>query len=133
MAWVRTTVNRMAVATEAAAALPASATTEYSSVITFLPILRRANEHEYATISATVSTVTGTNVDIGLYGSVTAAGTVKFLLLDAPIADFTTGASAVTKCGTIDLKAYPAPYYFIGWTADANESANTIALTVMRS
>ena len=29
----------------------------------------------------------------------------------------------------LDLNAYPMPYYYIGWTADADESANTITLT----
>ena len=66
------------------------------------------------------STLSGTNLDFALEGSDTEAGTVKYILLDAVVADLTTG---VAGYGTVDLNAYPAPYYFISVLTDADESA----------
>ena len=62
----------------------------------------------------------GGNLDFALEGSDTEAGTVKYILLDAVVADLTTG---VAGYGTVDLNAYPAPYYFISVLPDADESA----------
>lgn len=107
--------------------LPASATTEYSTVIKEVgPKFSKLNR--YVTFTFNPSAVSGINLDIALYGSDTEAGTTKYLLKDAVVADITaTGAVA----GVIDLNAYPSPYYFLAWTADANESANTIDVKVM--
>jgi hypothetical protein len=106
--------------------LPGSATVGYSSVIRELsPDFSKLNR--YVTFTFNVSAVSGTNVDIALYGSSDAAGTSKALLKDAVVADITaTGEVA----GVVDLNAYPAPYYFLGWTTDADEDANTIAVKV---
>jgi len=106
--------------------LPGSATTEYSSEIDFLK-LDPENNNRYISLLVTASGVAGTNVDIGLYGAHTSGGT-KFLLLDAPVADLAAGALA--KGGRIDLNAYPAPYYYIGWTTDADESGNTTTVSI---
>ena len=38
-----------------------------------------------------------------------------------------------TVAGLIDLNAYPAAFYYLAWTADVDESANTIAVKVMGS
>jgi hypothetical protein len=81
-----------------------------------------------ATIVCHPSAVSGTNLDIKLYGSDTAAGTTKYLLLDAVVADLTADDTAIA--GVVDLNAYPAPYYFISWTADGDESANTMQIDV---
>ena len=106
--------------------LPSSATTEYSSVIKhFHPNLR--NNNRYVTFTFNASAVSGTNLDIALYGSADEAGTSKYLLLDAVVADITaTGIVA----GVVDLNAYPAPFYFVAWTSDQSESDNSIAVTV---
>lgn len=106
--------------------LPSSATTEYSSVIKeFAPDKDKANK--YITCQFNASAVSGTNLDIALYGSDTEDGATKVLLKDAVVADITaTGEVA----GQVDLNAYPALYYFLGWTSDADESANTIAVKV---
>jgi len=111
--------------------LPASATTEYSTVIRELrPLINKNNgtNNRYITVAFNASAVTGTNLDIALYGADDLAGTNKFLLKDAIVADITaTGWTA----GQIDLNAYPANYYFIAWTSDINESANTIDVRVV--
>ncbi len=122
MAWSKKTPNGdWIVASELAVELPASATTEYTSVIDWIfPDNKIANRYVYFALNA--SAVSGTNLDISLYGSMTSGGT-KLQLLDAAIADI-TATGLVT--GKVDLNAYPFPYYFIGWLADGDESANTI-------
>lgn len=107
--------------------LPSSATTEYSSVIS-KPLVKRDKENRYVSFTFNASAVSGTNLDIALYGSTTEAGTSKYLLKDAVVADITaTGEVA----GQVDVNAYPAPFYFLAWTSDANESANTITVKVI--
>ncbi len=125
MAWSKPTTNKLVVGKEESITLPSSAGVDYSSEITFLrPDPSKLNK--YVTFVATVSTVSGTTIDIALYGAWTSGGT-KFTLLDAPIADFTTSSSSVTNAGVVDLNAYPAPYYYLGHTVDADEDANTIS------
>ena len=126
MAWTRSTINYLPVYSETYT-LPASATTEYSSVISrFRPTADNTNR--YVQFQFKASAVTGTNLDIALYGSDTSAGTVKYLLKDAVVADIT---DATTVAGLLDINAYPAPYYFLAWTADVNESANTLTVKVI--
>lgn len=105
-----------------------SATYAYSSVIDFLKP-KVDGKNRYVTLWASASAVSGTNIDISLWGSLTATGT-KYLLTDAPgsIADITNAAK--TAAGRFDIEAYPAPYYWIGMLADANESANTVTLNI---
>ena len=127
MAFSTKGIGKVAVLSESYT-LPSSATTEYSSVLKadgvhLQPDQNKANK--YATFTFNASAVSGTNLDIALYGSDTEAGTTKFLLKDAVVADITATG---TVAGTVDLNAYPAAYYFLAWTADANESANTIAV-----
>lgn len=126
MAFTKDSTNGYLVASEAKT-LPASATTEYSSEIDFLKYRHAGNNNQYCTFVITLSGVSGTNVDFALYGAYASGGT-KFLLKDALIADQT---AAGTVAGTIDIKAYPAPYYYVAWTADADESANTVTVRVL--
>jgi len=108
--------------------LPASATTEYTSLIDFMgPAGHLNNRWVVGWLNA--SAVTGTNLDIALYGSSGPETTsTKFLLLDALVADITaTGNNPFI----LDLNAYPAPYYWIAWTSDADESANTIEVELL--
>lgn len=72
------------------------------------------------------SAVTGTNLDIAIYGALTSGG-IKFLLKDAIVADITDATKVV---GYLDVNTYPCAYYYVAWTADADESANTIELEV---
>lgn len=106
--------------------LPASAVREYSSVIEqFGPNFRFANR--YIMVGLNPSAVSGSNLDIALYGSTDRAGTTKVLLTDAIIADLTATGWVF---GQVDLNAYPFPFYWIAWTADADESANTIQVLI---
>jgi hypothetical protein len=125
MAFTKTSNKNMAVAVETKTC-PASATVGYGSEIDFLK-LDPENNNRYISVLCSASAVTGTNLDIALYGAHTSGGT-KFLLVDAIVADITN--SAKTAGGRVDLNAYPAPYYYIGWTADADESANTITVSI---
>lgn len=126
MAWTKTSKGKMLLYSETVT-LPSSATTEYGSVIDseqIGPNLDKLNR--YVTFVFNASAVSGTNLDIALYGATTQGGT-KFNLKDAVVADITaTGKVA----GVVDLNAYPAPFYYLGWTSDANESANTITVEV---
>lgn len=122
MSWTKTSQNDMLKATETST-LPSSATTEYSSEINFLKVNpEHASKKVIMLIAA--SAVSGTNLDIALYGAKSEGGT-KYLLLDAIVADITDTTQGVK---ILDLNAYPAPYYYIGWTADADESDNTITV-----
>mgnify|MGYP001496358118 CR=1 FL=1 len=91
---------------------------------TFTPVIGFADYSNKAvrkiTIFVEATTLTGTNLDFSLYGSDTEDGAVKYLLLDAPVADLTTGVAGV---GIVDLNLYPAPFYFIGVLPDTDESA----------
>jgi len=125
MALVNKTRNGMGVLTETKT-LPASATIGYSSEINAIkPKLDGTVQN--VGFSLTPTAVTGTNLDIALYGANKAGGT-KYLLKDALVADLTVDGEKVT--GFIDVNQYPAPFYYVAWTADANESANSITLEV---
>ena len=126
MAWTQKTRNGTVVGSETSITLPASATIGYSSEITFVkPDLSKANK--YVEFGFNPSAVSGTNLDIALYGAMTSGGT-KFLLKDAVVADITATGLVF---GQIDINAYPAPYYYLAWTADVDESANTIDVYVI--
>lgn len=126
MAWTKTSVSKDKVLKLSESyTLPASATVGYSSVIEdFFPDYNKTNK--YITASFKASAISGTNLDIALYGC-DADGSNPVLLKDAVVADITTTALIA---GTVDLNAYPYEAYKLGWTADANESANTIAVSV---
>lgn len=130
MAWsfVSTKAQGPAVQEDTSISLPSSAGTGYSSEITFLNPDPTKN-NKYISIVVTYSAISGTNIDLAIYGAWTTGGT-KFLLYDAYIADQTTaGGATVAAC--IDLNAYPAPYYYLAHTVDADESANTISYRVV--
>lgn len=127
MAWTSKGVNGQVAKLSESYTLPASATVGYSSVIdqsAFLPNYK--NEKKYVTFTFNASAVSGTNLDIALYGC-DKDGSNPVLLKDAVVADITaTGLVA----GVVDINAYPYEAYKVGWTADANESANTITVGV---
>lgn len=128
MAWADKTRNGMGTKQEVVT-LPASSY-GYSSAIDFLKVNGKGNAR-YATLFAEASAVSGTNVDISLWGAYTSGGT-KFLLTDAPgsIVDLTNAAKA--QGASFNVEAYPAPYYFIGMLVDASEVANTVTLNLTK-
>jgi hypothetical protein len=126
MAWTKKTVNGMLVATEVVT-LPASATIGYTSEIDFLKAVD--DSARYISVVCTASAISGTNVDVSLHGTDTTGGTKFTLVSDTVVADITN--SAKTAGAALNLAAYPAPYYYIGLTADADESANTMTVVIM--
>ncbi len=122
MAWTETTVNDVFTATETVT-LASSTTTEYFAVIDFLQPFR-LEHRDYVEFVLTASAVSGSNLDIGLHGSFTEAGTVKNEITDALVTDVTNGTKV--QFAARDVSATPFPYYFISITTDANESANTL-------
>tara|TARA_R110002110_G_C12932244_1_gene668469 strand:- start:35 stop:478 length:444 start_codon:yes stop_codon:yes gene_type:complete len=124
MAFTKTSTNGKTVYQETYT-LPASATIGYSTEIDFFsfnPELANKN----VTVVLNASAVSGTNLDISLYGTWEAGGSKVTLVADTLVGDITATGNNVD---ILDLNAYPMPYYYIGWTADADESANTVTLT----
>lgn len=112
--------NNILLQKEEGITLPASATTEYSSALDLE--MDPDKQDRFITIAVNPSAVTGTNLDIALYGDFEEGGT-KVQLKDAIVADVTDSGLVA---GQVDLNEYPARKYYVGWTADVNESANTI-------
>ena len=124
MAFTKTSANNKTVYQESYT-LPSSATIGYSTEIDFFSFDPKiANKN--VTVILNASAVSGTNLDISLHGAWEAGGSKVTLVSDALVADITATGNNVD---ILDLNAYPMPYYYIGWTADADESANTITLT----
>jgi hypothetical protein len=113
---------------------PANGDAQYKSVVTgatdttqtYLPVItfmtNSLNRHRHVFLNFYFPVVTGTNIDVAIYGSMTPTGT-KFLLLDAPVADITTAGAA--KGTEFDVNAYPAPYYWVSLIYDGNNGGNT--------
>tara|TARA_R100000152_G_scaffold10412_1_gene4316 strand:- start:952 stop:1395 length:444 start_codon:yes stop_codon:yes gene_type:complete len=124
MAFTKTSANGKTVYQETYT-LPASATIGYSTEIDFFKFdSSLANKNVAIVLNA--SAVSGSNLDISLHGTWEAGGSKVTLVSDALVADITATGNNVD---ILDLNAYPMPYYYIGWTADGDESANTITLT----
>ena len=129
MSFVNRTANELGRLVESAVVLPSSAVEEFSSAISGIK-LRVSDDKkasQYVSFLAEASAVAGTNIDIDLWGSHTLSGT-KFLLK----ADLVVALTNAQKSNgaVIDMKAYPAAYYFIGWLPDVSEAANTISISV---
>jgi hypothetical protein len=124
MAFTKTSANGKTVYQETYT-LPASATIGYSTEIDFFKFDPKvANKN--VTVVLNASAVSGTNLDVSLHGTWEEGGSKVALVSDALVADITATGNNVD---ILDLNAYPMPYYYIAWTADADESANTITLT----
>ena len=124
MAFTKTSANGKTVYQETST-LPSSATTEYTAEIDFFSFDQEIT-NKNVTVILNASAVSGTNLDISLHGAWEAGGSKFTLVSDALVADITATGNNVD---VLDLNAYPAPYYYIGWTSDADESANTITVT----
>ena len=94
----------------------------FSSFFSFDSKLANKN----VTIVLNASAVSGTNLDISLHGAWEKGGSKVALVSDALVADITATGNNVD---ILDLNTVPMPYYYVAWTADADESANTITLT----
>lgn len=125
MAWsTPTTVNDYFYAVEAGVTLADSDTT-YSSEIDFLQreIIRDA---EYMVVTFLASDTLGANADFDLYGAWESGGT-KVLLVDDIISD---GKATTDTAGAVQIRKYPMPYYYIGITTGASDSAYTMTIRI---
>ena len=124
MAFTKTSANGKTVYQESYT-LPASATIGYSTEIDFFKFDPKVT-NKNVTVVLNASAVSGTNLDISLHGTWAAGGSKVTLVSDTLVTDISATGNNVD---ILDLNAYPMPYYYIAWTADADESANTITLT----
>lgn len=125
MAFTKSTENGFLKAVEVVTL--GNATTVYSSVLDTLRVRRRFAQNVF-TVTLQASAVSGTNVDISLYGSDTEAGTVKRLVTANIVTALTDTTEAVAY---IDVGAKPWPYYFLSFLSDADETANTVTVTIL--
>lgn len=129
MAWTKKSANGMLIATETVTLVASG--TAYTSDIDFIPFGK--NNNHYIGIACVASAVSGTNLDVSLLGSATAAvagASMAFThVSDALVADITN--SAKTKTAAVDFNLYPTPYFKVGFLVDADESANTVAITIV--
>lgn len=127
MAFVNRTANGHGRLTETKP-LPAGVGTNYSSEINGIKVDQLGKKAtQYVTFQCIASAVAGTNIDIDLYGAFTSGGT-KFLLISNLVTALTNASKSQ---GTVkDIKAYPAPFYYIAYTNDADNSANTITFNI---
>lgn len=108
---------------DSAHALP-NATTNYTAECVNLQPDKRM-EKRYANFVVVYPASLGGNVTTSLYGSWD-GGTTKVLLAAIKAASSTAG----TYTAQIDLNQYPAPKYYVGFLAAANESSRTADIIV---
>lgn len=131
--WVNKTSNDLGRVQQVFDLAIAGAAQGYTAVINAIKVRSKSlvagllgSNGQYISFSFNASAVTGTNLDIALYGADTVDGD-KFLLLDALVADI-TATGKVT--GIIDIQQYPAAFYFISVTGDNAEVGNTLAISI---
>ena len=124
MAWVQTSPNNYLYAVETGVALADSDLT-YSSEIDFL---RRAiiRDAEYMVVSFLASDTLAANATFDLYGA-WASGGDKVKLVDDIIA---TGKATTETDGSVQIRKYPMPYYYIGITTGGSDSAYTMTIKI---
>lgn len=96
----------------------------FGSVINFIK-LKFNQATQYVTFAFDITTITGTNVDVAIYGAFKAGGT-KFLLTDAIVADLKSSDLACT----LNMLAIPAPVYYLSFIGDNAETGNSIVVRV---
>jgi hypothetical protein len=136
-AWVNKTSNEMGRIQQTFDLAIAGASQGFTTVINAIKVRSKnlvgglmealGSNGQYISFGFNASAVTGTNLDIALYGCDNSAGTDKYLLLDALVPDITATGKVV---GIIDIQQYPAPFYFISVTGDNAETGNTLAITI---
>ena len=133
-AWVNRTSNLLGRIQQTFDLALAGAGQGYTTVINAIKVRskslvigERGSNGHYVSFSVNASAVTGTNLDIALYGADNSAGTDKYLLKDVLVADI-TATGKVT--GIIDIQQYPAPFYFLSITGDNAETGNTLAIVI---
>ena len=127
--WVNRTSNKFGRIQQTFDLAIAGAAQGFTTVINAIKIRQGMNRPatQLVTFTFDATAVTGDNLDIALYGSNDAAGTDKFLLLDAVVADITATGIVIA---VVDMQLYPAPFYFISVTGNDAEVGNTLAITI---
>lgn len=127
MAWIHKSENNVLYSKEELITMPGTTATGYTSVIDFLDFLLKEGRSGYIEVAAHPSAITGSDLDISLYGSYTLTGT-KYQLLDTIVVDLSV--DDVRVFGSVAIWQYPFPYYWIGFLTDTDESANTISFYI---
>ena len=123
MAWKHSTIGSFGdrVSVDSALAAPASAIAVYTPEIDFIPLSKHPTRF-ISILCLGTGTVTSTHVEVALYGSATPGGT-KFLLADNIVTALTN--SVKVQGAVLDLNLYPAPYYYISFTSDGDDTTST--------
>lgn len=126
MAWTLKTVKDMLYATETST-LPSGAVIGYSSEIDFIR-MGPYGGLRFVRFALNATAVSGSNLDVALYGAYKSGGT-KVEVLNPLVSDI-TATGEVASSTALDMFLYPFPFYYVGWLADADESANSITVTL---
>ncbi len=126
MAWTLDTVNQMLYATEQYT-MPATGT-GYSTEIDFLR-MGPYGGMRWVRFAVHPSAISGSNLDIILYGAYESGGT-KVVLKDALVTDPTSDDTEVATGTALDIWLYPMPYFYVSWLVDTSEAANTIVVRI---
>jgi len=124
MSWLNVGANNVPCKKEVIT-LPSSTGSAYSSVIDFVGP-NTLHEHAYVNMTFKASAISGTNIDLVLFGSETTSSA------DAVDTGYSIAAltDATVLLKNVDLNQYGFPYYFIKYTVDADEDANTLTIKV---
>ena len=124
MAWKKSTVGSFGdqLAVQTGIAAPASPFTVLTDEIDFLSLSKNYPNRYISVLVEGTGDVTSTSIEVALYGSAVPGGT-KFLLVDNIVTALTN--SAKTSGARLDLNDYPAPYYYISMTSDADDTTGT--------
>lgn len=124
--WVIETKNGIPQHKMVGQSLPSTVKTEYSSEIDFIkPNMDEANQ--WVAFIGYVSALSGTDIDVNLYGACTSGGD-KYILKTNIIPQITDTSVFI---GIFDMNLYPSPYYYLSHTNQASESGNTITYRVI--
>jgi len=126
MSWSKKTENGMFIAEETVTL--ADTSTAYTSEIDFIKPSNNGFEKEYFTVVTDPSANPATTLDVNLVG-VDESGGTKFTLKSTLVTQY-NGGNAVAAA-VIDMKAYPAPYYYIALVSGGNDSSATCNVKII--
>jgi hypothetical protein len=132
--WVNKTSNDLGRVQQVFDLAIAGAAQGFTSVIKAIKVRSKSlvigdggSNGQYVSFSFTPSAVTGTNLDIALYGADTIDGDKSLLLADI-VAVLENDGVRIT--GIIDVQQYPSAFYFISVTGDNAETGNTMLIAI---
>lgn len=125
-AWTEAQAEGLKYSYIATADLAGSATTTYTAVMDFLEYNARSGGVQGVTVTGEATAVSGTDVNIHLFGSFNNNTANAIKLIDSVV----TVTNGVKASGTFDLRSYPVPYLWLGVQTDTDESGNDITIYV---